>query len=213
MHKSLSAALCAVVLIVLTSCSSEKPSSKFTLEGVEPPPSSSAGCSQNPDDFGDAQSLGSHGGGACTVRNAWRVSSMSGVQFSEPQVVNCAVANSFNNWLVEVAQPMAQRVYGARIAKVGLAASYSCRPRNNVRGAKLSQHGFGNAFDVMNFTLDDGQKISVLNDYYSSPFLQSVRKSACGRFMTVLGPGTDGSHKDHFHFDLEHRKSGQTYCH
>ncbi len=91
------------------------------------------------------------------------------------------------------------------------------RPRNNVRGAKMSEHGFGNAIDIAAFTLEDGRKVSVLHDYYGSAasqrFLRQVRGEACGEFATVLGPGTDANHRDHIHLDLQNRRSGQAYCH
>jgi hypothetical protein len=29
-----------------------------------------------------------------------------------------------------------------------------------------------------------------------------LRTSACGYFTTVLGPGSNEAHKNHFHFDL-----------
>jgi hypothetical protein len=36
-------------------------------------------------------------------------------------------------------------------------------------------------------------------------FLSAVRKSACGPFTTVLGPGSDGYHSGHLHLDLAKR--------
>ncbi len=42
--------------------------------------------------------------------------------------------------------------------------------------------------------------------------LNNVRADACGYFSTVLGPGYDRDHKDHFHFDLRTRKSGYRHC-
>ncbi|TIT86210.1 MAG: extensin family protein, partial [Mesorhizobium sp.] len=44
-------------------------------------------------------------------------------------------------------------------------------------------------------------------------FLNTVRKAACGPFKTVLGPGSDPDHALHFHFDLEPRRNGGTFCH
>ena len=37
--------------------------------------------------------------------------------------------------------------------------SYSCRTRNHRVGAKLSEHAFGNALDVMGFRLEDGREV------------------------------------------------------
>ena len=44
-------------------------------------------------------------------------------------------------------------------------------------------------------------------------FLDAIRKAACGPFKTVLGPGSDPDHALHFHFDLEKRRTGSTFCH
>ncbi|RVC58123.1 extensin family protein, partial [Mesorhizobium sp. M00.F.Ca.ET.038.03.1.1] len=34
----------------------------------------------------------------------------------------------------------------------------------------------------------------------------------CGQFKTGLGPGSDAEHALHFHFDLEPRRNGSTFC-
>ena len=98
-----------------------------------------------------------------------------------------------------------------------MAASYACRGRNNARGAKMSEHGFGNAIDISAFTLESGRKVSVLADWNgdrdAKKFLRQVRGEACGEFATVLGPGSDAHHRDHIHLDLQNRRSGNAYCH
>jgi hypothetical protein len=33
-------------------------------------------------------------------------------------------------------------------------------------------------------------------------FLAAVRTTACGYFLTVLGPGSDAAHAEHLHVDL-----------
>jgi hypothetical protein len=192
----------------MTACSSQQ-LPEFTTEGVVAP---AARCDVDPRQFAEAQSLGDHGRGACMVRDAYRITATSGVRFSEPAVVNCAAANGFDNWIRTVVQPAAQKYYGARVESVTIAASYACRARNGRPGGKLSEHGFGNAIDVSGLTLSDGRRLSVKDDYRSSAFLKQIRKEACGTFMTVLGPGSDRSHHDHFHFDLANRRSGQRYC-
>jgi hypothetical protein len=202
----------AAIALIVASCSGGKDEPNFSLEGVEAPPARAIGCNVTPDQFGDASFLKTEGRGVCTVQNAWHVRSVSGVAFSQPATVNCGVANAFNDWIENIVQPNAQRAYGLRVVGVDIAASYACRPRNGRSGAKLSEHGFGNAIDVSGLTLADGRKLNVKNDYYRSAFLQKIRKDACSRFMTVLGPGSDRSHADHYHFDMAFRRSGQHYC-
>ncbi len=201
-------ALAGLGALALASCSgSNLP--EFSTVGVTPP---GARCEVDPQSFSEAESLGSYGRGICTVKNAFRISAMEGVQFSQPAIVNCAVANGFREWLQNVVQPAAESAYGSRVSSLTVAASYACRGRNGRRGAKLSEHGFGNALDVSAFQLADGREISVEQDFYRSRFLKQVRQGACGRFSTVLGPGSDASHKDHLHLDLAVRRSEQAYC-
>jgi hypothetical protein len=39
-----------------------------------------------------------------------------------------------------------------------------------------------------------------------------VLHSACTRFSTVLGPGSDGYHEDHIHLDLMERRNNYRIC-
>ena len=41
---------------------------------------------------------------------------------------------------------------------------------------------------------------------------ESVLHSACTRFPTVLGPGSDGYHEDHIHLDLMERRGNYRIC-
>ena len=43
-------------------------------------------------------------------------------------------------------------------------------------------------------------------------FLRSVFVGSCDIFHTVLGPGSDGHHEDHFHLDLMRHASGHHIC-
>ncbi|MEZ5774341.1 MAG: extensin family protein [Hyphomicrobiaceae bacterium] len=42
-------------------------------------------------------------------------------------------------------------------------------------------------------------------------FLIAVHAGACKRFGTVLGPEANEAHRDHFHLDLQPRRSS-SYC-
>ena len=41
---------------------------------------------------------------------------------------------------------------------------------------------------------------------------EGLRESACHRFTTVLGPGSDGQHEGHIHLDLAERRQGYRIC-
>ncbi len=202
-------------ILGLTACSSGQRSPLFETDGVQKPEQS---CSVDPRRFAKAEPIKDFSeGNGCGVTNGYRVFATSGVSFSQPATITCNVANTFNDWVQDTVQPHAQEIYGSKVMSIKIAASYSCRPRNNVRGAKLSEHGMGNAIDVAGFTLADGREISVVDDYYGSrdnrTFLRTVRSEACGPFHTVLGPGSDANHKDHIHLDLQRERNGGPYCH
>jgi hypothetical protein len=95
------------------------------------------------------------------------------------------------------------------VVELRIAASYVCRPRNNKKGAKISEHGRGKAVDVAGLVFSDGSQWSVQNDYGKE--LRRAHKAACGIFGTTLGPGSDGYHEDHLHFDTADHRGG-AYC-
>lgn len=82
--------------------------------------------------------------------------------------------------------------------------SYSCR---NVAGtSRRSAHSRAEAIDIAAFILEDGRRISVLDDWTGGSraereFLRVVQRSACKRFGTVLGPDYNAAHRDHFHLE------------
>jgi len=39
-----------------------------------------------------------------------------------------------------------------------------------------------------------------------------MKSSACARFSTVLGPGSDGNHEEHIHLDLAARRNNYKLC-
>jgi hypothetical protein len=203
-------------LIFLSACSTEIDKPYFKTTGVSAPNRSS--CRANPQSFAQAEPIEDFSvGNGCGIRDGYTISAMGNVNFSEPAKVTCSVANTFNDWLQGSVQSRAQEAYGEPVVSVKIAASYACRPRNNVRGAKLSEHGMGNAIDVAGFTLESGREVTVLGDYYgdnqSRGFFRGVRADACGPFHTVLGPGSDANHNDHLHLDLQKERGGGPYCH
>jgi hypothetical protein len=114
-----------------------------------------------------------------------------------------------DRWVATVIEPAARKTFGASVAEITVAASYSCRPMNNVAGGNLSEHGHANALDVSGFTLTDGTRITVKRgwhgDWRERAFLRAVHDGACAEFTTVLGPDYDHNHHDHFHVDLARR--------
>ncbi|WP_167480687.1 extensin family protein [Mesorhizobium waimense] len=126
--------------------------------------------------------------------------------------LNCAMAEASARFVADVVQPAVKAEFSSDLKSIGQASAFVCRPRHN--GGKLSEHAFGNALDIASFTLSDGKKIEVgpAPPEKDGNFLNAVRKAACGPFKTVLGPGSDADHSLHFHFDLEPRRHGGTFC-
>lgn len=151
--------------------------------------------------------------GGCGVEKAVRVTSVSGVRLSQRSVMDCNTAKALKSWIEDSAKPALSRKGGGLVG-LKVAAHYSCRTRNNKRGAKISEHGKGRAIDISGFTLADGSTFSVLKGWNARRTRKAMRRmheGACGPFGTVLGPNADRYHKDHFHFDTARYRSG-SYC-
>jgi hypothetical protein len=147
------------------------------------------------------------GPGACGMDYPFKVAAFSGgsVGLTSKATLACPIISTIDRWLEEVVKPASLIYFGEPVVDMR-AGSYSCRPRNNQRGAKYSEHAFGNAFDVMGFTLASGREITVVKGWRGNQvegdFLREVFTGACGYFTTVLAPGSDAFHYDHIHIDL-----------
>jgi hypothetical protein len=132
--------------------------------------------------------------------------------------LTCPMVAWLDDWVAGAVQPAALAWFGQGIREIRSGGTYACRRRNHQPGARLSEHAFGNAMDIMAFILTDGTVVTVKGGWRGQPaeqgFLRDVLHAACARFRTVLGPGSDAFHYDHFHFDLaRHDASGQRrYC-
>ncbi len=160
------------------------------------------------------------GPGTCGLDHPFEVSAFSeGAVYVSPKArLGCPMAAAMNRWMDAVVQPAAMSRFGVRVAEIKNMASYGCRTRNNQRGARMSEHSFGNGLDIGGFILTDGRQVSVLNDWRrgtpeAQAFLREVHAGACGMFKTVLGPGSDRFHENHLHLDLaRHGRSNSAYC-
>lgn len=156
------------------------------------------------------------GDGECDVADPVRLEAVvleggSQVALSPPAVLRCRMAEAVAAWLREdVAPALAPR--GA-FASIVVYDALSCRPRNRVPGAKISEHGKGNAIDIRALALADGTAIRPTDLDVERPLRARLRGSACARFTTVLGPGSDGYHEAHIHLDLAERRNGYRLCH
>ncbi len=142
----------------------------------------------------------------CGIEAPVRVTQVDGIRLTTPATIDCATATALKTWINDGMRPAFGR---QEVVELRVAASYICRPRNNVRGAKISEHGRGKAIDISGFILSDGRELTVSGDFNRQ--MRKAHRAACGIFGTTLGPGSDGYHEDHLHFDTATHRNG-SYC-
>jgi len=133
------------------------------------------------------------------------------VAVTPPATVRCTFAETIVQWLREDVAP-AMRELGAPLKSIDNYASYDCRGRNRVLGAKISEHGKANALDIRSLRLANGKVVGLTDPEVARDLRERLRRSACARFATVLGPGSDGYHENHVHLDLAERSRGYRMC-
>jgi hypothetical protein len=133
------------------------------------------------------------------------------IELTPPAELDCESAETIALWVREQASPLFPPE-GPQLKSIKVAASYECRGRNRIAGAKISQHAFGHALDVAGFVLTDGAGVGLTDPSADRSLREKLRESACAHFTTVLGPGSDGYHESHIHLDTIVRRSGYRIC-
>jgi hypothetical protein len=152
------------------------------------------------------------GAGECGVEDVVRLEAVwlpdkTRVAVTPPATMRCSFAEAIVQWVREDVAP-AVHALDATLKSIDNYDSYDCRGRNNIVGAKLSEHGKANALDVRSLKLANGTVMALTDPHVAKDFREGLRKSTCARFSTVLGPGSDGYHEDHVHMDLAERRNG-----
>jgi hypothetical protein len=156
------------------------------------------------------------GPGACGGRDMVQLDAVlladhARIEVKPAPVLRCEMAESLASWLRAEAAPSVAKL-GSPLRAVENYDSYECRSRNRIPGAKLSDHAHGDAIDVRAFHLADGRRLELTDATVDKPLREALRESACHRFTTVLGPGSDGHHNGHIHVDLIQRRNGYRIC-
>ena len=156
------------------------------------------------------------GPGACGAPDVVRLDAVimpdhSRVTLVPPPTLRCTMAEAIADW-VRAEFGAAAGSLGAPLASIENYDSYDCRGMNRVVGAKLSEHGKANALDIRSVKLVDGRVIQLTPVTVPRAFRERIRETACARFMTVLGPGSDGYHEEHVHVDLAERHGDYRIC-
>jgi hypothetical protein len=142
----------------------------------------------------------------CGIDEPVSVTAVDGAKLSQPATIDCRTAIALNTWVQKGLRPAFP---SSDVASLTVVDSYSCRPRNNVRGNKISEHGKGHAIDISGIAFTNGKSLTVARNFKT---LRKAYKAGCGIFGTTLGPGSDGYHEDHMHFDTARQRSGGAYC-
>lgn len=145
-------------------------------------------------------------GEGCGFTDAVRVE-RTGVSFGRGFTATCALAAAWLLFERHALQPAAQARFGSRVVRVTQLGTYSCRNLYGRAEGRRSEHATGNAIDIAAFTLADGTRIALPEDWESTDprkaaFLRDVRDGACRFFDVVLGPDYNAAHRDHFHLDM-----------
>jgi hypothetical protein len=162
-------------------------------------------------------SASENGPGACSVEDPVTFRGIalvdgSKVELDSAVTVSCAFALEILGWVRDDLPDVMTGEKGKLTGLVGV-GGHACRPRNGMAGAPISEHATGNALDLSGFHLQDGRTVSLAGrDDATRPLRESLQKSACARFTTVLGPGSDSSHGDHLHLDMRKRPRGFKIC-
>ncbi len=140
----------------------------------------------------------------------------SGVSVRPAVKLNCQVTLAFAKWVKFELVPSSRFRYLSGVERITPMGGYSCRKMNSRSSNPWSEHARGNAIDIGTITLKNGKEIDVRKKSFfafrEKGLLKAVRSDSCKYFSTVLGPGSDPNHWNHFHFDLRTRKSGYRHC-
>lgn len=172
---------------------------------VPPPPVADAGrqCLAALDRLGVVyQPAAVHAAAAsCEVDNPVRVSAAA-IPWDQSGIVSCGFALTLDQFARDDVTPIAERMFGERVAEMRNFGTYACR---TTRDGHESLHAEGKAIDVASFILEDGGVISVARDWRGNDakgrFLHAVARAACRRFSVVLTPDSDRDHQNHLHLD------------
>ncbi|SHE86331.1 Uncharacterized conserved protein [Loktanella atrilutea] len=155
------------------------------------------------------------GPGGCGVIGAVRVKSVAGIRLTEQPTIDCNTAKALRRWVTDGIVPAVGDT-GGGVAALRVVGHYTCRNRvgGSATNNKLSEHGRGRAVDIGGIQLKNGRELTVATDWNRGAAgrqLKAMWSAACGPFGTVLGPGANAAHHDHFHVDTARYRSG-SYC-
>jgi hypothetical protein len=151
----------------------------------------------------------------CTVEQGVELVSVRSnrlqIEFPQKPTMSCRFAKRFAEWTADIAAPVVVGHTGVQLQAVVTGPGLVCRNRVGTSTTKVSEHAKGNAIDIAGFALANKRSLTIGGALSESEAraLTAMRTSACGYFTTVLGPGANPAHANHFHFD--YGKHGRSY--
>ena len=153
---------------------------------------------------------GACGGGDIVRLDAVLLPGGKKVEIKPQPYLQCPMAEQLALWLRDDGVPLTAAA--GVLQRLETYDDFDCRGRNRKMTGKVSEHGKANAIDLRGFTFEGGRYIHLTDIKADKALREAARKSACLRFHTVLGPGSDGFHEEHIHLDLAERSNGYRIC-
>jgi hypothetical protein len=197
-----------------SSSSIDSPASSSTeaiAEPTAPARDFQVGCPAVLDGEATAKAIPSIHDGQCGLQSPLSLEAINvngrSVPLNAPVTTDCGMATALPRWVATVDSFLAGHD-NTRITKVNVGTNYMCRNVvNGTQSTNLSFHAFGDALDVVGFTLADGRTLDVTSSWAGTEeqghsIMHFAHDAACSQFTTVLGPDANAEHHDHFHVDL-----------
>ena len=149
--------------------------------------------------------------GECPLSDVVRVRSFGPVSLSSSFLASCPLALSSALFVNQQARPITETMMGSGLSRIDHFGSFACRNIYHRANARRSEHATAEALDISGFTLENGQRISVLRGWKSAstePWLRTLLSASCGYFGNALGPDYNAAHANHFHLGMR----GFGYC-
>ncbi len=156
------------------------------------------------------------GADGCGVEEPVRLSAVmtkekKRLAITPPVMLACPMAEALAQWLRDDVADIAASL-GAPLTGIASGQGYQCRGINGIAGARTSQHGRGLAMDLRAIVLANGTSANPTDTTFPKDFRERIKASACARFTTVLGPGSDGHHNIYIHLDVAVRRNNYRIC-
>lgn len=144
-------------------------------------------------------------GGQCPLQDPLSIQRFGDVQLNSRFLASCPLAVSSLMFVLQLKQNGGGAL-SSPLARIEHLGSYACRNIYHRAQGRLSEHATADAWDIAEFQLKNGQRISVL-DHWQQPaekaaWLHRRFLESCRYFGNSLGPDYNAAHASHFHFGM-----------